>query len=106
MEMAWKMMILIDKVSLEREDSRRENKKEHKKLLNEILRCLSILETINKLLTEVDIEQKPKLEWLVSQFDLYLCYIHHMDIMLADRKGAPAQIGKTRTVPQKEENKG
>jgi len=104
-EMAWKKNMLIGKVSSKREDSRWEKNKEHTKLLNEILRCLSSLETITKLLTEVETDWKSKLEWLATQFHLYLHYVHHMDITPSDGKGAPTHIGKTCTVPQKEENK-
>jgi hypothetical protein len=105
-DMGWKTNILIKKVSLEREDSKQENSKEHMKLMKEIFRCLSSLETITKLLTEVEMDQKAKMEQLAAQFHLYLCYIHHMYITPADRKGAPTHIRKTHTVPQKEENKG
>jgi hypothetical protein len=105
-EMAWKTKMMIGKVSSEREDARLENNKEHKKLLNEILSRLSSLETITKLLTEVEKDQKAKMERLAAQFHLYLCYVHHMDITPADGNGAPTHIRKTRTVSQKEENKG
>jgi hypothetical protein len=105
-EMVWKTKMLIGKVSSEREDARQENNKEHTKLLTEILRCLSSLETITKLLTEVEKNQQAKIEWLVAQFHLYLRYVHHMDIMSADGNRAPTHIRKTRTVSQKEENKG
>jgi hypothetical protein len=73
MEMAWQTKMLIGKVSSEREDARWEKNKEHTKLLNEIFRHLSSLETITKLLTEVEMDQKAKLEWLAAQFHLYLC---------------------------------
>jgi hypothetical protein len=106
MEMAWQSKMLLGKVSSEREDTRRENNKEHMKLLNEILRCLSSLETTTRLLTEVETYQKAKLEQLAAQFHLYLCYIHHIDIMPADGKGVPTHIRNTCTIPQKEENKG
>jgi hypothetical protein len=86
MEMAWQTKMLIGKVSSERDDTRRENNKEHTKLLNKILRHLSSLETITKLLTEVEADQKGKLERLVAQFHLYLRYVHHMDITPADMK--------------------
>jgi hypothetical protein len=53
-EMTWKTKMLIGKVSSEREDARWENNKQHTKLLNKVLRHLSSLETITKLLTEVE----------------------------------------------------
>jgi hypothetical protein len=62
MEMAWKTNMLIGKVSSEREDARQENNKEQMKLLNEILRRLSSLETMTRLLIEVDTDQKFKRE--------------------------------------------
>jgi hypothetical protein len=88
----------------QREDDRLENNKEHTKLLNEILSRLSNLETITKLLTEVEKDQKVKMERLATQFHLYLSYVHHMDITPTDENGASAYIRKTRTVSQKEEN--
>jgi hypothetical protein len=106
MEMAWKTKMLIGKVRSEREDARQENNKEHTKLLTEILRCLNSLETITKLLTEVEKNQQVKIERLDAQFHLYLCYVHHMDITLADGNGVPTHIRKTRMISQKEENKG
>ena len=42
---------------------------------------------------------------MAAQFHLYLRYIHHMDITLADENGAPTQIRKTHTMAQKEESK-
>jgi hypothetical protein len=106
MEMAWQIKMLIGKVSSKRKDARWENNKEHMKLLNEILRRLNSLETITKLVTEVDTNQKSKVEWLAAQFHLYLRYVHHMDIIPTDEKGVPTHIKKTCTFPQKEENKG
>jgi hypothetical protein len=106
MDMAWLTNMMIDKLSSEMEDSRVEDNKEHKKLLNEILSHLNSLETITKLLTEVEKDQKSKMEQLVAQFHFYLCYIDHMDIMPVDENGAPTHIRKTRTITQKEENKG
>jgi hypothetical protein len=104
--MAWKKKMLIGKVSSERADAGRENSKEHTKLRKKILSYLSSLETITRMLTKVETDQKIKLEWLAAQFHLYLCYVHHMDITPVDGKGAPAHIRKTRIVSQKEENKG
>jgi hypothetical protein len=75
--MAWLTKMMIDKVSSEMEDARWEDNKEHKKMLDEILSRLSSLETINKLLIEVDKDQKSKMEHLTAQFHLYLCYVHH-----------------------------
>jgi hypothetical protein len=105
-EMAWITKMMINKVSLEMEDARLEDNKEHKKLLNEILSRLSNLETITKLLAEIEKDQKAKMERLAAQFHLYLCYVHHMNITPADGNGAPAHIRKTGTISQKEENSG
>jgi hypothetical protein len=78
MEMAWLTKMMIDKVSSKREDARLEDKKEHKKLLNEILSHLSSLKTITKLLAQVKKDQKARMKQLAAQFHLYLCYIHHV----------------------------
>jgi hypothetical protein len=88
------------------EDVRLEENKEHKKLLNEILSHLSSLETITKLLTEVEKDHKANMERMAAQFHLYLRYVHHMDITLAEENGVPTHIRKTCTISQKEENKG
>ena len=66
---------------------------------------INSLETITKLLVEVEKDQKCKLEQLETQFHLYLCYVHHMDITLFDGHGVPTQIRKTCTTSQKEDNK-
>jgi hypothetical protein len=105
MEMAWLTKMMIDKVSSEMEEARQEDNKEHKKMLDEILSRLSSLETITKLLVEVEKDQKSKMERLAAQFHLYLRYVHHMDITPADGHGAPTHIRKTRTISQKEDNK-
>ena len=104
-DMAWLTKMMIDKVSLEMEDTRQEENKEHKKMLEEILNHLSSLETITKLLVEVEKDQKSKMEWLATKFYLYLCYVHHMDITLADGHSAPTHIRKTCTISSKEDNK-
>jgi hypothetical protein len=105
MEMAWLTYMMIDKVSSEMEESRREDNLNHKKMLDEILCRLSSLETITKLLVEVEKDQKSKMEQLVAQFHLYLSYVHHMDITPSDGHGVPAHIRKTHTVSQKEDKK-
>jgi hypothetical protein len=100
-ETAWFTKMLIGKVKSEREEARQEDHREIKTMLDEIQRRLSSLETIIKLLVEVEKDQKSKQERLVAQFHLYLRYVHHMDITPADGQGAPTQIRKTRTVPQR-----
>jgi hypothetical protein len=77
MEMAWLTKMMIDKVSSEMEEARREDNTDHKKMLDEIPSRLSSLETITKLLVEVEKDQKSKMERLVAQFHLYLRYVHH-----------------------------
>jgi len=44
------------------------------------------------------------MEQMARQFNLYLRYVHHMDITPADRRGTPACIKKMCTVEQKKEN--
>jgi hypothetical protein len=79
-EMAWLTKMMIGKVISEREEARQEDNKENKTMLDEILRRINSLETITKLLVEVEKDQKCKLEQLAAQFHLYLRYVHHMDI--------------------------
>jgi hypothetical protein len=97
--------MLIGKVSLERKDASLKDNKDHKKMLKEILSHLSNLEASTKWLVEDQKDQKKKMERVASQFHLYMCYVHHMDIMPVDENGAPTRIKKTRTVVQKEEKK-
>jgi hypothetical protein len=104
-EMAWITKMMIGKVISESEEARKVENKENKIMLDEILRHLSSLETITKLLVEVEKDQKSKMEHLAAQFHLYLRYVHHMDITPTNGHGAPAQIRKTRTTSQKEDNK-
>jgi hypothetical protein len=103
--MAWLTKMMIDKVSLEMEDTRQGENKEHTKMLDEILSRLSSLETITKLLVEVEKDQKSKMEQLDAQFHLYLCYVHQMDITSVDGHSVPSQIRKTCTISQKDDNK-
>ena len=105
-EMAWLTKMMIGKVNPEMEETRQEDNRENKTMLDEILCCLNSLETITKLLVEVEKDQKCKLALLEAQFHLYLHYVHHMDITPADENRAPTHIRKTSTISQKEENKG
>jgi hypothetical protein len=71
-EMVWQTNMLIGKVISEREDAKQENNKEHTKLLNQVLRHLSSLETITKLLTEVEKDQRAKMErWKLNSTSTY-----------------------------------
>jgi hypothetical protein len=54
MEMAWLTKMMIGKVSSEIEEARQEDNTDHKKMLDKILSHLSNLETITKLLVEVE----------------------------------------------------
>jgi hypothetical protein len=67
---------------------------------------VSGLETIIKLLVDIEKNQQSKHERLNAQFHMYLRYVHHLDITLADNHGAPAQIRGTRTTSPKEDIKG
>ena len=71
------------------EEAMQVDNRENKTMLDEILRHLSSLETIIKLLVEVEKDQKCKLEWLAAQFHLYLQYVHLMDITSVDGQGTP-----------------
>jgi hypothetical protein len=105
MEMAWLIKMMIKKVILEMDESIQEGNKEHKKMMDGILSRLNSMETITKLLIEVEKDQKSKIERLAAQFHLYLCYFHHMDIMPANGHSAPVHIRKTRMISHKDENK-
>jgi hypothetical protein len=72
LEMAWLTKTLIGKVNSEKEEARQEDNRENKTMLDEILRHLNSMETIIKLLVEVEKDQKCKMERLAAQFHLYL----------------------------------
>jgi hypothetical protein len=105
LEMAWHTKMLIGKVKADREETRREDQCELKTMLEDIQRCVSGLETIVKLLVEIEKNQQSKQERLAAQFHLYLRYVHHMDITPADDQGAPTQIRKVWMISTKEDNK-
>jgi len=75
-------------------------------MLDEIHRCISGLETIVKLLVEVEKNQQSKQEQVVVQFHVYLRYVHHLDITPMDGQGGLAEIRRTKPVSPKEDNKG
>jgi hypothetical protein len=105
-ETTWVTKMLIGKVKSDREEARKDDHREIKPMLEEIHRRISGLETIVKLLVEVEKNQQSKQERLATQFHLFLRYVHHLDITPADGQGGPAQIRRTRTVSPKEDNKG
>jgi hypothetical protein len=69
-EIAWITKMMIEKVISESEEARQVENKENKIRMGEILCRLSSLETITKLLVEVEKDQKSKLECLAAQFHL------------------------------------
>ena len=96
--------MLIGKVSTEKTAASRKDNRDHKKLLKEILSRLNNLDASTKRFAEDQKNQKEKLERMATQFRLYLCYIHHMDITPMDGNGALAWIKKTHTVAQREKS--
>jgi hypothetical protein len=103
--MAWRKNMLIGKVNTEKKAAIRKGNKAQKKLLKEIPSCLNNLDASKKRTAEDQKNQKEKLERMAGQFNLYLCYVHHMDITPTDGNGAPTWIKKTHTVAQREESK-
>jgi hypothetical protein len=67
-ETTWVTKMLIGKVNSDREEACKEDHQEIKTMLDEIHRRISRLETIVKLLVEVEKNQQSKQEWLVAQF--------------------------------------
>jgi hypothetical protein len=65
-EMDWITKMMIGKVNSEMEETRKEDNRENKKMLDEILCRINSMETITKLLVEVEKDQKCKLELLVA----------------------------------------
>jgi hypothetical protein len=57
-EMAWITKMMIRKVNSEMEEARQEDNRENKTMLDEILHRINSLETITKLLIEVEKDQK------------------------------------------------
>jgi hypothetical protein len=105
LEMAWVTKMLIGKVKADRDETRREEQLEMKSLLEDIQRRVSGLETMFKMLVDIEKNQQSKLERLAAQFHLFLRFVHHLDITPADDSGAPTQIRRTRTTSPKEDNK-
>jgi hypothetical protein len=105
-ETAWFTKMLKGKVNFDREETLQEYQREIKTMLDEIHQRISELETILKLLVEVEKDQKSKQERLVVQLHMYLRYIHHLDITPMDGQGGPTDIIRTRTISRKEDNKG
>jgi hypothetical protein len=103
-EEAWRTKMLISKLRADKNETSRVENRGHKKELTEILSRLSNLEASARRIAEDQRNQSEKMERLAGQFQLYLRYVHHMDITPADRRGTPACIRKMRTVEQKKEN--
>jgi hypothetical protein len=74
------------------EETRMEDQRELKSLVEDIQHRVSGLETIVKLLVDIEKIQQSKQERMAAQFNLYLRYVHHMDITPADDHGSQAQI--------------
>jgi hypothetical protein len=104
MEETWHTKMLISKLRDDKNETSRVANCGHKKELIEILSRLSNLEANARRITEDQRNQSEKLKRLAGQFQLYLRYVHHMDITPADRRGTPTCIRKTRMVEQKKEN--
>jgi flagellar motility protein MotE (MotC chaperone) len=97
----WCTKLMISKLRDDKNETSRVENRGHKKDLIGILSCLSNLEANARRIVEDQMNQREKMERLAGQFQLYLRYVHHMDITPADRRGTPACIRKMRTVEQK-----
>jgi hypothetical protein len=94
----------ISKLRADKNETSRVANYGHRKELTEILSCLSNLEANAKRIVEDQRNQRKKMERLVGQFQLYLHYVHHMDITPTDQRGTPACIRKMCTTEKKKEN--
>jgi hypothetical protein len=90
-EEAWHTKMLICKLREEKNETSRVANRGHKKEIIEILSHLSDLEA-SKRHREDQRNQGKKIDRLAGQFQLYLRYVHHMDITPADRRRTPASI--------------
>jgi hypothetical protein len=77
----------------------------HKKELTKILSCLSNLEASARRIEEDQRNQREKVERMAQQFQLYLCYVHHMEITPTDQRGTPACIRNLCMVEKKKKRK-
>jgi hypothetical protein len=96
--------MLISKLRADKRETSRGGKGGHKKEHIEIRSRLSNLEAIARQIEEDKRNQSEKLERLAGQFQIYLCYFHHMDVTLVDRCGTPTCIRRMHMVEQKKEN--
>ena len=96
--------MLIGKMCADRGETNRMETKEKKKESTGILNRLNNLEMGVKRLVEDKKIIQEKLEKMAGQFHLYLRYVHHIDITLADSNGTPTCIRNLRLVEQTEED--
>jgi hypothetical protein len=104
MEEVRRTKMLTGKMCADRRETNMKETREHKKVLTSILNHLSNLEVGEKILVENQRSQQEKLERMAGKFQLYLRYVHHIDITPADRNGTPTCIRKIHLVEQREEN--
>jgi hypothetical protein len=103
--MAWVTKMLIGKVKAESDETHKVEHRKMKSLLEDIQRRVRGLETIFKLLVDIEKNKQIKQERLATQFHFFLRFFHHLDITLTYDHGAPTQIRRTRTTSPKEDKK-
>ena len=84
-EEAWHTKMLICKLRAEKNETNGVTNRGCKKEIIEILSRLSDLEANARGIAEDQRNQGEKIDRLVGQFQLYLRYVHHMDITPVDR---------------------
>jgi hypothetical protein len=103
-EEAWHTKMMISKLRDKKNETNRVENRGQKKELIEVLSRLNNLEASVRRIEEDQRNQSEKMERLARKFQIYLHYVHHMDITPVDRCRTPTCIRKTRTVEQKKEN--
>jgi hypothetical protein len=92
LEIVWHTKMLIGKVKEDNDETRGMDQRELRTMVEDIQRRVSGLETIVKLLVDIEKIQQSKQDKMATQFNLYLKYVHHMDITPVDDHGTPTQI--------------
>jgi hypothetical protein len=103
-EEAWHTKMIISNMRVDKNETSRVENRCHKKELTEIPSRLSNLEASARRIAKDQRNQREKMEQLAGQFQLYLRYVHHMDITPANQFETPTYIRKMRMVEHKKES--
>jgi hypothetical protein len=84
--------MLIGKFKADNDETKGMDQRELRTMVEDIQHLVNGLETIVKLLVNIEKIQQRKKDKMETQFNLYLKYVHHMDITPTNDHGTPTQI--------------